>query len=234
MPPPTPSLPLTLILAATPSLGIGRAGALPWKSLKADMAFFARVTKRVPGVGGGVGAAGAAGASPSPSPTNRPTKTQNAVIMGRKTWDSIPPRFRPLAGRVNVVVSRSGAVAGLDAAREREKVLVAGGLGEAVGVLQKGVVEEVGVGRVFVIGGASLYEQALRMEGARRVVLTKVGREFECDAFFGVDLEGEGARGKGWVRRSRGQLEEWVGEKVEAGEEAGVGYEFCLFEREGA
>lgn len=41
------------------------------------------------------------------SRTHDPTK-QNAVIMGRKTWESIPSKFRPLPGRLNVVLSRSG------------------------------------------------------------------------------------------------------------------------------
>ncbi|KAF2804017.1 uncharacterized protein BDZ99DRAFT_345219, partial [Mytilinidion resinicola] len=227
---------LTLILAATPSLGIGRAGALPWTSLKGDMAFFARVTKRVLPP---ASTSTSTSTSTSAAASSSPRRTQNAVIMGRKTWDSIPPRFRPLAGRINVVVSRAGVVAGLEEARGKERVLVVGGLGEAVRQLQSGAIKdddgdggEVRVGRVFVIGGASLYNQALAMEGARRVLLTKVGREFECDAFFGVDLEGEGARGRGWVRRSRGELEEWVGESVGEGrEEGGVPFEFCLFER---
>ena len=42
------------------------------------------------------------------SRTADPAK-QNAVIMGRKTWESIPPKFRPLAGRLNIVLTRSGA-----------------------------------------------------------------------------------------------------------------------------
>jgi dihydrofolate reductase len=39
---------LTLIVAATRNMGIGRAGTLPWNGLKKEMAYFARVTKRVP------------------------------------------------------------------------------------------------------------------------------------------------------------------------------------------
>ena len=60
-------------------------GTLPWK-IPADMAYFKELTSR----------------------TADPAK-QNAVIMGRKTWESIPPKFRPLAGRLNIVLSRSAA-----------------------------------------------------------------------------------------------------------------------------
>lgn len=81
---PTPTPSLTLIVAATHrSFGIGRASTLPWPPLKSEMAYFARVTRRAP------------------------PNSINAVVMGRRTWESIPQKFRPLVGRLNVVVSRT-------------------------------------------------------------------------------------------------------------------------------
>lgn len=77
--------PFSIIVAATQRGGIGLKGALPWKSLPTDMKSFKHLTSHVP--------AGCTG--------------QNAVIMGRKTWDSIPPKFRPLPGRLNIVLSRA-------------------------------------------------------------------------------------------------------------------------------
>lgn len=74
--------PLTLIVAATRQNGIGRGGTLPWHIPK-DLAYFARVTM------------------------NAPDAQINAVIMGKKTWESIPPKVRPLKKRINVVLSRS-------------------------------------------------------------------------------------------------------------------------------
>ncbi|WAR58751.1 hypothetical protein PtB15_10B90 [Puccinia triticina] len=72
---------LNLIVCATKSNGIGQAGRLPWR-LKEDMNFFKFVT------------------------TLAPPNHANVVIMGRKTWLSIPAKFRPLANRINIVVSR--------------------------------------------------------------------------------------------------------------------------------
>ena len=85
------------------------------------------------------------------------------------------------------------------------------------------------VGRVFVIGGARVYESALGLECARSVLLTRLGGEFECDTFF-PDL---GESGEGWVQRGRGELEEFVGEEVQEGGlvEEGVGFEFQLWGR---
>ena len=74
-----------VVVAATRSGGIGIDGGLPWH-LPTDMAFFKAVTLKT-----------------------RDPSLQNAVIMGRKTWASIAPKFRPLKGRVNVVLSSNPA-----------------------------------------------------------------------------------------------------------------------------
>lgn len=94
-----------LIVATTPvttptgpRLGIGRNGRLPWPMIRADMNYFRKVTTDGREV------------SSSPSSTtlddNANTKPINSVIMGRKTYESIPPNFRPLSGRRNYIVTR--------------------------------------------------------------------------------------------------------------------------------
>lgn len=78
---------IALIVAATEELGIGVNQNLPWRIPK-DMAFFKHATSVIP-----------------KELENQPV--QNAVIMGRVTWESIPPKFRPLDNRLNIVVSRN-------------------------------------------------------------------------------------------------------------------------------
>jgi dihydrofolate reductase len=217
MPPSPPHL--TLIVAATPKNGIGKNGALPWPMLKKEMAYFARVTKRVP--------KSAESASDSDSDSD-PTTRQNAVLMGRKTYLSIPPKFRPLKGRTNIVISSQPRSAVPDIT-DKEDVIVSSSIMSALRDLEAGV--EAGrvpeVGRVFVIGGARVYGDALGLECARSVLLTRLREEFECDTFF-PELDG-------WVKRERRELEDFVGEEVQEGGlvEEGVGYEFQLWEREG-
>ena len=90
------------------------------------------------------------------------------LLMGRKTWESLPPQFRPLPGRLNIVLTRQphwraeGAtvVADLDAA------LLAAGAAP----------------RLYVIGGAELYAQALAR--ADELVLTEIDADFDGDAHF--------------------------------------------------
>jgi dihydrofolate reductase len=90
------------------------------------------------------------------------------VLMGRKTWDSLPARFRPLPGRINVVLTRQ-----ID--WQAEGALRAGSLDDALAQLA-------GQPRVFVIGGAELYAQALPQ--ADRLVLTEIEAQLGGDAHF--------------------------------------------------
>lgn len=151
---------------------------------------------------------------------------QNTVIMGRKTWDSIPPRFRPLKGRTNIVVTRD--VDAFKAKQEEGKCVVVGSVSDAISALQK----EKDSGRAFVIGGAQIYDAALQLKDAKRVLLTRVLSEFECDTVFPVVL-GEDGLGEGWERKSKAELDAWTGESVLDGvqEEEGTRYVFEMWER---
>ncbi|UPX21029.1 Dihydrofolate reductase [Ascochyta rabiei] len=224
-----PSKSLTLILAATPSLGIGKSGGLPWPQLKQEMGYFARVTKRTWPTG--ISEGDAAGQM-----AEKRTR-MNAVVMGRKTWDSIPERFRPLAGRVNVVVTRDTNAFTKTLGNGEEQggrtgntpsPLVASSVSDALQQLQS---DKVGieVDKIMVIGGASIYEQALKRKEAKHVLLTKIQREYECDTFFSEDLDGTN-----WKKASPEELKEFTGEAFEHGtevEEKDVRFEFCLYNR---
>ena len=91
----------------------------------------------------------------------------HSVIMGRKTWESLPPRFRPLPGRHNIVVTR-------DAGYRAEGATVAASLPAAVAQVQGD--------EAFVIGGAELYAAALPL--ANRLQLTEIDSTFDGDTHF--------------------------------------------------
>jgi dihydrofolate reductase len=90
------------------------------------------------------------------------------VVMGRKTWDSLPARFKPLPGRRNIVVTRNAAwqAAGAEPAASLDAALALAA----------------DAAKVFVIGGAQLY--ALALPRADELVLTEIDADFDGDAFF--------------------------------------------------
>ena len=90
------------------------------------------------------------------------------VIMGRKTWESLPPRFRPLPGRRNIVISRQADFAAPGAE-------LAGSLEAALQLAAKAET-------VFIIGGEQIYRQA--MDVANRLEITEVDLEPAGDAWF--------------------------------------------------
>jgi len=102
------------------------------------------------------------------------------VIMGRKTWDSLPERFRPLPGRINIVITRQPDW-------HQDGVQRASSLREA---LQFCASSET----VWVMGGAQIYAQALPL--ADRVEVTEIARDFDGDALAP-------SLGPEWVETSR-------------------------------
>jgi dihydrofolate reductase len=94
------------------------------------------------------------------------------VIMGRKTWDSLPRK--PLPGRLNLVLSKDGSF-------EPHGAVVCETFGEALEMAREQG-EEDGAEEVCVIGGAALY--ALALPRASRIYITEVDAEPEGDVFF--------------------------------------------------
>lgn len=92
------------------------------------------------------------------------------VVMGRKTWQSLPERFRPLPGRHNIVLSRQPGF-------EAPGASVVAGLDEAIALARRDH-----AARVFVIGGERVYREALPF--ADELMLTEIERDFDGDAHF--------------------------------------------------
>ncbi|MDP2654776.1 MAG: dihydrofolate reductase [Candidatus Omnitrophota bacterium] len=155
-----PIRPFSIIVAVDSNFGIGKQGGLPWK-LPGDMQHFKAVTTNV-----------------------RSPGKKNAVVMGRKTWESIPVSFRPLPGRLNVVLSRHPAFLSLP-----DEVLKAESLGSALAALSQGPTSSV-IEQIFVIGGAEVFDEALRHPACQKIFLTKIAQSFQCDRFFPGDLTG--------------------------------------------
>ncbi|MGA2130113.1 MAG: dihydrofolate reductase [Candidatus Pacearchaeota archaeon] len=88
------------------------------------------------------------------------------VIMGRKTYESIPPRFRPLPQRKNIVLSSS--------LEEIPEIYIARSMKEAI--------ELVDGQDAYVMGGAQVYREFFNITS--RIELTRVERKYEGDAFF--------------------------------------------------
>ena len=89
------------------------------------------------------------------------------VIMGRKTWDSLPPKFRPLPGRLNVVITRQ-------ADWQASGALRADSLVQAMALCPAD-------SDVWVIGGAEIYALALPL--AASAIVTHIEADFEGDAY---------------------------------------------------
>lgn len=141
-----------LIAAMCSDGGIGYKGALPWPHCKADMAHFA---KRTTGAG------------------------NNAVVMGRTTWDSIPRQ--PLRRRANLIISsHAPPPSNNDSTLEHWFASMPDLFAH---------LETVKYDEVWIIGGASIYEQFMTMHANHDIIIdemciTTMEGTYTCDTFF--------------------------------------------------
>ncbi|KAN0059822.1 hypothetical protein ACQY0O_008396 [Thecaphora frezii] len=169
---------MTIVAAASMTNGLGIAGGLPWK-LKGEMAYFRKATTAL-------------------SSERQERGYKNAVIMGRKTWASIPPKFRPLKDRVNIVISRSQTAAELGISSDQDTWLFPS-LDDATHYIRTRMDASsssaaADIERIFVIGGAQLYADCIRDASSGlqrpylvdRLLITRILHpEYpDCDAFF--------------------------------------------------
>lgn len=173
-------VPFGCIAAMDERRGIGIGGKLPWQ-LRGDLRRFQDVT---------IG--------------NLPEGKQNVVIMGRKTWESLPENRRPLPKRLNIVLTRDPAgvyPAGLLHAVSLDKALAQ-------------VAARPDTGSVFVIGGAVVFAEAVQHPSCAKLFLTDIEGTFEADTFF-PEIP------KAFQRTWRSERQE----------EHGIRYRFTVYER---
>jgi dihydrofolate reductase/thymidylate synthase len=143
----------SLIVAMDSKNGIGLNGKLPW-SCPQDLEYFKKITSETSG-----------------------TK-QNVVVMGRKTWDSIPDKYKPLSNRINIVLSTTGL--GL-------------GIGMGPGPIVLPCIDDLFsfvnknskvINKVFIIGGSSIYSAFLKTKQISTLYITNIKGNHDCDTFF--------------------------------------------------
>lgn len=155
---------IKLIVAMDRNNGIARNGLIPWRCPE-DMARFKRLT-----IGSG----------------------NNAVVMGRKTWDSLP--VKPLPTRENVVISTAfEEFNGSHHGTGDYPLWADDGLEKALQCIEETKIWTQGSpADVWIIGGASIYKQAFDLGVVEAVELSRVFGDYSCDLFWTYDLKALG------------------------------------------
>lgn len=145
---------ISIIVAATQdTLGIGCNGGIPWKLL-GDLKNFRTIT------------------------TSTVVSSKiNAVVMGRKTWESIPLKYRPLKNRLNVILSKTLNPTLV----EGECIRVESDIDECMKKLQD---DGDSIEHIYIIGGSCVYERAMTLEDCKSIFVTWIEGSFECDTFL--------------------------------------------------
>jgi dihydrofolate reductase len=145
---------LCVIVACDVNGGIGKDGSIPW-FLPEDLLHFKTITSLAP-----IG-------------------KHNALIMGRKTWESLP--CKPLPNRLNIVISST--LYRKTPHDHEEHCMVFPNLHSALEHIRN----DSNIYKTFVIGGAKLYEEALEHRDCNKVYVTQLRDVFDCDVSFPIE-----------------------------------------------
>jgi dihydrofolate reductase len=148
---------INIIFALDEKNGIWKNWDLAWR-IKEDMQYFKEITISY----------------------NKDKNFKNAVIMWRKTWDSIPEKYKPLPWRKNIILSRDKNFKIND-----DEILIFSDFDEAI----KKINLDKNIWEIFIIWWASIYNLALKNELLNKIYLTRVKWNFDCDVFVDLDLE---------------------------------------------
>ena len=99
-------------------------------------------------------------------------ENKNNVIMGRKTWDSLPNKYKPLPKRKNIIISSKKDII------KQENVIVYNDIN-----LIKNHYKEINK-NTWIIGGTQIYDFALENDLVKSILVTVIDNDFECDVFF--------------------------------------------------
>lgn len=134
--------------------GIGKNGDLAWH-LPKEYRHFAKLTTGTP-----------------------PEGKQNAVVMGRKTWFSIPEKYRPLQNRINFVLTRNQSITSLDGVDQ-----VVHSIQELTEVLHSEKWSNK-INEIYNVGGSEIYKLIQDSPLCGNIFLTKIMADYDCDTFF--------------------------------------------------
>ncbi|EGV61172.1 dihydrofolate reductase [Yamadazyma tenuis] len=182
-----------VVAALMPNLGIGYKGKLPWR-LSKEIINFKNITCKAA------------------------DNKRNAVIMGRKTWESIPKKFKPLPDRLNIVLTRTIT----EEHTNTDDLIYLNDFNKISSVIDDSI------DKVFLIGGSELYNHLFKSNVIDSIILTELHTEnsVEIDTFLDWDLTD-------WVQKSHEDLLAFAGIDLEPEyNEKGYTYKYSLYQRQ--
>ena len=142
----------SIILALDNENGIGKCNDLAW-DIPEDRKYFKKITTET-----------------------QDANKKNAVIMGRKTWESIPEKFRPFSNRKNYILSRSFTNWEI---HDEWAICFS-----SLKVCLQHIEQDTNIEQIFIIWGAELYNSVVSHPDLERAYITRIYDKFHCDVFF--------------------------------------------------